>query len=114
MTAGTRSRDRSGKFCPPDQAFPGLDRQRSAALAHNLVHKGGLTVRAARRVMIEQYDLRRSVGGIASDLREYTCSRCRGVPVGRLAERDRRGRWVSPVPPPPEPEHKPFVVLWGG
>jgi hypothetical protein len=45
-------------------------------LAHWLVHRDGLSIRAAQRVMLEQYGVRRAVGTIARDLELFTCPRC--------------------------------------
>ena len=38
-------------------------------LAHNLVHRDGLSIRQAQRTMIENYGVRRSLGTTARDLR---------------------------------------------
>jgi hypothetical protein len=95
----------------PVVPLPPAERQRAVALAHHLCHCDGLTVRAAQKVMREQYALVRSLGSIAHDLRAFTCARCRDTPVDGPAERDRRVRWVSPVPPP---EHVAHAVRWGG
>jgi hypothetical protein len=110
---------RDGKFYPMVMPVPLADRQRARALAHGLVHRDGLTIRAAQRVMKEQYGLRRSVGIIAYDLRNFTCQRCRDVAL-EGERRDSRGRWASPVPPPePAPEaaavpERGRAIQWGG
>jgi hypothetical protein len=51
-------------------------RNRARWLAHNLVHRDGLSVRAAQRAMSEQHGIRRAVGTIARDLELFTCPRC--------------------------------------
>jgi len=51
-------------------------RSRARVLAHNLVHRDHLSIRAARHVMAESYGVRRSVGAIAADLRDYECPAC--------------------------------------
>ena len=51
-------------------------RNRARWLAHNLVHRDGLSVRQAQRDMAESYGIRRSVGTIARDLELFTCPRC--------------------------------------
>ena len=51
-------------------------RNRARWLAHNLVHRDGLSVRVAQRVMAGQHGVRRAVGTIARDLELFTCPRC--------------------------------------
>ncbi len=51
-------------------------RNRARWLAHNLVHRDGLSVRQAQRVMAESHGLRRAVGTIARDLDLFTCPQC--------------------------------------
>jgi hypothetical protein len=54
------------------------ERNRARWLAHNLVHRDGLSVRQAQRAMAERYGVRRAVGTIARDLELFTCRVCRG------------------------------------
>jgi hypothetical protein len=35
-----------------------------------------MSIRAAKRVMLEEYGVRRAVGAIARDLELFTCPRC--------------------------------------
>lgn len=60
-------------------------RHRARQLAHNLVHRDGLSIRQAQKVMRESYALRRSVGSIMRDLALWECSRCQDRP-GRAAQ----------------------------
>jgi hypothetical protein len=76
------TRRADGKLYPPAP----LTRQqlnRVRWLAHNLVHRDGLTIRAAQLVMIEQHGVRRSLGAIQRDLRLFECPSCAdGEPGG--------------------------------
>ena len=56
-------------------------RNRARWLAHNLVHRDGLSVRAAQKVMAERYGVRRAVGTIARDLQNFECPRCAPPPA---------------------------------
>ncbi len=56
-------------------------RNRARWLAHNLVHRDGMSIRAAQKIMRESYALRRSVGVIARDLALFECSRCQDRPA---------------------------------
>jgi hypothetical protein len=108
-------RGKDGKHYPMRMPIPLADRQRARALAHGLVHRDGCSIRQAQKVMHEQYGLRRSVGIIAYDLREFTCPRCR---------ENSQASPGQPVTPPgtaqePQPEPVPAreparVVRWGG
>jgi hypothetical protein len=40
-------------------------------LAHNLVHRDGLSIRQAQRTMRESYGVRRSLGAIHGDLKRF-------------------------------------------
>lgn len=59
-------------------ARPLMHEQRNRArwLAHNLVHRDGLSVRQAQRVMAAQHGIRRSVGTIARNLVLFACPQC--------------------------------------
>jgi hypothetical protein len=74
-------RRRDGKLYP---AVPltYAERNRARWLAHNLVHRDGLSVRQAQRTMIENYGVRRSLGTIARDLRLWECPACAGQSGG--------------------------------
>ena len=52
------------------------ERNRARWLAHNLVHRDGLSVRQAQRAMAERCGVRRAVGTIARDLADFECPRC--------------------------------------
>jgi hypothetical protein len=52
------------------------ERDRARWLAHNLVHRDGLSVRQEQRAMAERYGLRRAVGTIARDLADFECPAC--------------------------------------
>jgi hypothetical protein len=69
-------RGRDGKRYPVGGNLPHKERNRALWLAHNLVHRDRLTIRAAQRVMLEQYGVRRSLGIIHSDLINYVCQVC--------------------------------------
>jgi hypothetical protein len=43
---------------------------------HNLVHRDGLSIRAAQQVMAGEHAIKRSVGIIARDLADYECPHC--------------------------------------
>jgi hypothetical protein len=83
MAGGTRGgrvstivlrRGKDGKDYP---ATPLTREQRNRArrLAHQLVHSDRLSIRGAQQVMAES-GIRRSVGAIAADLRDYECPLC--------------------------------------
>ncbi len=94
--------------------LPKAERNRLRWLAHNLVHRGGLSSRAAQKVMRETYGARRSLGQICNDLRDYECDHCRDrparafvkVPEGYhdLPEDARRGGAGDRPPATGEPE----------
>jgi hypothetical protein len=69
---------RRGVDSKPYPARPLTPRERDRArwLAHGLVHRDGMSVRQAQRVMAESNGLRRAVGTIARDLELFTCPRC--------------------------------------
>jgi hypothetical protein len=67
---------RDGKRYPVGGDLPADQRNRARKLAHNLVHRDRLSIRAAQRVMLEQYALRRSLGIIHRDLINYVCPVC--------------------------------------
>jgi len=70
------TRGRDGKRYPAGGDLPPDQRNRARWLAHNLVHRDGMSIRAAQRVMLEQYAMRRSIGMIHRDLVAYECPRC--------------------------------------
>jgi hypothetical protein len=75
VTASGTRLSRNGKQYP---AAPLTRQERGQAirLAHLLVHDRGLSIRHARQVMIEDYQIRRSIGSIARDLAGYVCPLC--------------------------------------
>jgi hypothetical protein len=75
VTAPATRLSRNGKQYP---AAP-LTRQelgQAIRLAHFLVHDRGLSIRRARQVMIEDYQVRWSIGSIARDLAGFVCPAC--------------------------------------
>jgi hypothetical protein len=60
------------------RARPLTHRERNTArwAAHKLVHRDGMSVRQAQRVMAEQYGIRRAVGTIMRDLQNFECPLC--------------------------------------
>lgn len=76
-------RGRDGKLYPARMPTPAAERNRARWLAHNLVHRDHLSVRAAQRVMREQYGVRRSVGQIWNDLHRFECPVCADRPASR-------------------------------
>jgi hypothetical protein len=55
------------------------ERSRAISLAHLLIHRDHLSVRAAQQVMADSYGLRRSVGIITRDLTDFECDYCADV-----------------------------------
>ena len=55
------------------------ERGQAIRAAHELVHRDGLSIKAAQRAMAERYGLRRSVGIIARDLMDFECPDCTDV-----------------------------------
>ncbi len=72
--------DRRGRAYPIGRVLPPEQRQRAASLAHALIHRDKLSIRAAQRVMLEQYGLRRSRGSIGNDLVRLVCPSCENEP----------------------------------
>jgi len=68
---------RDGKKYPPGGDLPPAERNRARKLAHNLICRDKLSIRAAQRVMLEQYAVRRSLGIIHRDLQRFECPSCR-------------------------------------
>ena len=81
MTKVRRGLD--GKLYP---ATPLTHKQRNRArwAAHNLVHRDGLSIRAAQQVMAKA-GIRRSRGIIMRDLQDYQCPHCPGVDTWTLS-----------------------------
>lgn len=57
--------------------LPPAERTRLRWLAHNPVHRGGLSIRQAQRQMREVHGARRSIGQIHADLTAFECPDCR-------------------------------------
>lgn len=55
------------------------ERNRARWLAHQLVHRDGLSIKAAQKVMAGSYGLRRSVGILMKDLANFECPDCADV-----------------------------------
>jgi hypothetical protein len=70
-------RGRDGKLYPPRMPTPPDERDLARRLAHTLVHRDGLPIRAAQRAMREQHGVRRSLGQVWKDLHSFTCPYCR-------------------------------------
>jgi hypothetical protein len=81
VSAAGLHRRADGKLYP---AVPWTREQRNRArwLAHNLVHRDGMTIRRAQQVMAEGYGVRRSLGIISRDLERFECPACRDGPAG--------------------------------
>ena len=75
MSTDTRVRGQDGKSYPR-HVLTRQERGRAIRLAHQLVHDRHLSIRAARRVMVQTYRIWRSVGSIAADLANYECPAC--------------------------------------
>lgn len=60
----------------PARSLSHAERNRARWLAHNLVHRDGLSLRAAQRAMAESYGVRRSMGTICTDLANFECPSC--------------------------------------
>jgi hypothetical protein len=69
-------RGRDGKCYPVGGDLPVADRARAIKMAHNLICRGHLSYRAAQRIMIESYGLRRSIGQLHKDIHGYACRIC--------------------------------------
>ncbi len=69
-------RGRDGKLYPPRMPLPRAERNRLRWLAHNLVHRDGLSIWQAQRVMRESHGARRSLGQIHADLHNFECPHC--------------------------------------
>jgi hypothetical protein len=73
-------RRRDGKLHPPGGTLPDKDRWRAVNLAHRLVHRDHLSIRAAQRVLLEEHGIRRSFGSVQHDLKAFTCRECEDEP----------------------------------
>ncbi|MGH3218970.1 MAG: hypothetical protein ACRDPY_09730 [Streptosporangiaceae bacterium] len=73
MTEVRRGRD--GKSYPA-APLTRQERGRAIRLAHNLVHRDGLSLRAAQEMMLAEHGIRRSIGAIAADLAGFECPSC--------------------------------------
>lgn len=59
----------------PSQALGRQELNRARWMAHRLVHRDGMSVRAAQARMAEA-GIRRSTGTISRDLRDFECPDC--------------------------------------
>jgi hypothetical protein len=75
--------------------LPPAELARRRRLVHALRCRDRLSTREVVRVLAEQYGVRRSMGSVCNDLRDYRCPYCP----------DR-----SPEPPPAAPERPPATV----
>jgi hypothetical protein len=73
---------RDGKLYPAGGDLPAAARNQARWLIHNLHCRDKLPIRAAQTIMLEQHGLRRSLGILARDLRDYECPSCRDQPGG--------------------------------
>lgn len=62
-----------------DRPLTRTERNQARWLEHNLVHRDHLSIRAAQKVMAESYHVRRSIGIIVRDLRDFECPHCPDV-----------------------------------
>jgi hypothetical protein len=60
----------------PAEPLTREQRNRARWLAHNLVHRDGLSVRQAQRELVGQHGVRRAVGTIMRDLQNFECPQC--------------------------------------
>lgn len=75
VTTDVRVRGRDGKLYTAQPLTP-QERARARWLAHQLVHRGRLSIRQAQRVMADSHGIRRSIGAIAADLVGFECPDC--------------------------------------
>ena len=64
---------RDGKLYPPRMPLPRADLNRARWAAHRLICGQGLSYRAAQAVMRDERGIRRSLGTIAYDIRNFNC-----------------------------------------
>jgi hypothetical protein len=78
VSAAEVRRGTDGKLYP---AAPLSRQQRNRVrwLAHQLVHRDGMSIRFAQREIAERLGIRRSRGSILADLRDYQCPDCTDV-----------------------------------
>jgi hypothetical protein len=69
-------RGRDGKLYPPRMPTPLREQELARSLAHALVCRDGLSIRAAQKVMLEQRGVRRSLGALHKYLHGFTCPSC--------------------------------------
>lgn len=78
VSIDVRVRGLDGRLYPATPLTP-QERGRAIRLAHRLCHADGWSIRQAQRIMAESHGLRRSVGAISADLRDYLCPACPDV-----------------------------------
>lgn len=66
------------------KSYPGVwlstdDRTRLVGIVHALSHDNGLSVRQIIARIVDDYDIRRSVGWVSTALRTWTCPGCSGA-----------------------------------
>jgi hypothetical protein len=95
----------------PAQPLSREQRNRIRWLIHDLHCRGGLTVRAAQRVMLEQHGVRRSLGALSRDLTAFECKLCADPPGDQQPGPPADGQqpaygsgwagagWAGPAPP---------------
>jgi hypothetical protein len=69
------------------------DRQRLATLTHKLRCGRTLSIKTLQETLAAEFGVRRSIGAISKDLRDFRCPLCRPKPA-------------SVVPPPPAPPRR--------
>jgi hypothetical protein len=70
----------------PARQLSGAELNRMRRLAHNLVCRDRMSIRAAQRTLRESYGVRRSVGAIHKDLARFYCGpQCLSVPAEQPA-----------------------------
>lgn len=70
-------RGRDGKRYPVTGNLPPDQRNKARWAAHNLCHRDHHSIRAAQKIMLDQYAIRRSIGSICQDLARFECPSCR-------------------------------------
>jgi hypothetical protein len=78
------TRGRDGKRYPAGGQLQREQLNRLRWLAHNLIHRDGMSIRQAQATMLESYGVRRSVGAICQDLHRFECPLCAGQPAGHM------------------------------
>lgn len=65
----------------PQMPRPHAELNAARWASHRMVHGRKLSIRQAQRAMLAEQGIRRSVGAIFADLRDYECPACASPPV---------------------------------